>query len=75
MEVLLSATEAAKVMGLSRRQVGELCRRGKLPGARKVGLNWAIPMESVENYVPGPQGFAAHPDLAREVGRGKSGGG
>lgn len=62
MEDIVSASDAAAIIGVTRRQVGYLCRGGKLPGAVKIGPNWIIPRASAESYVPGPQGFAAHPE-------------
>ena len=65
----ISAAEAANIIGVTRRQVGLLCREGKLPGARKIGPNWVIPRASAEGYTPGPQGFAAHPEnIKRQAG-------
>lgn len=53
--------EAIHLLGVNRQQATRLCREGKLPGAIKIGQGWLIPRTSAENYVPGPQGFAAHP--------------
>lgn len=61
MDNVICASDAAAIIGVTRRQVGYLCREGKLPGAKKIGPNWVIPRASAENYIPGPQGFAAHP--------------
>lgn len=69
LEDYISAAEAAAVMGLTRWQVGYLCRQGKLPGAKKIGPNWAVPRSAAERYKRGPQGFAAHPEIARERGK------
>lgn len=62
---LISTTEAAEIIGILPRSVKTLCQRGKLPGARKAGRDWLIPRASAEGYEKGPQGFAAHPELAK----------
>lgn len=64
MEDVVGATEAMRMTGYTRSNIARLCRKGKFPGARKVGHKWIIPRTSVENYQPGPQGFAAHPENA-----------
>lgn len=51
--------EAAKIMGLGEGHVRNLCTKGRIPGAQKIGWAWVIPEESVTSYKPGPQGFAA----------------
>ena len=60
----ISITEACPLLGVNRQQATRLCREGKLSGARKMGPNWVIPRETAEAYVPGPKGFAAHPENA-----------
>ena len=65
MDDYISAAEAAAIMNVTRWQVGYLCRTGKLPGAKKIGPNWAVLRSVAEEYTPGPKGFAAHPDIAR----------
>ena len=62
-------TEAIGIMGIQRQHAARLCREGRLPGAIKIGPNWLIPRASAESYVPGPKGFAAHPEKARTHGR------
>lgn len=42
-EELLTAAQAAQVLGLSRERVSDLCRRGRIRGAVRAGRNWAIP--------------------------------
>lgn len=66
---MITTKEAAAIIGYLPRSVKTLCQRGKLPGARKVGRDWLIPRASAEGYVKGPQGFAAHPELARRHGK------
>lgn len=40
--------QAAKYLGISKRQVVNLCSTGRLPGAYKHGRDWEIPQGSVE---------------------------
>ncbi|MBQ7264034.1 MAG: excisionase family DNA-binding protein, partial [Synergistaceae bacterium] len=56
------AREAAERMGCTWRHVRLLCSQGKLRGARKVGRDWFIPRDALDEYTPGPMGFAAHPE-------------
>lgn len=65
----LTTKEAAEIIGILPRSVKVLCQREKLPGARKVGRDWLIPRASAEGYEKGPQGFAAHPELAKRHGK------
>ncbi len=58
----VTVMEACQIMGIQRQHIARLCRQGKLPGAQKMCGNWVIPRESAEQYIPGPQGFAAHPE-------------
>ena len=66
---MLTTREAAEIIGILPSSVKLLCRQGKLPGAEKRGRDWFIPRESAEGYTPGPQGFAAHPELAGRHGK------
>jgi excisionase family DNA binding protein len=52
----LSVTEAAEMLGLQRARTGVLCRKGRFPGAVKVGNSWIIPREAVLNHKPLPPG-------------------
>lgn len=61
MDDIVTTKEAADILGYSRMSVRNLCAWGKLPGAVKMGRDWVIPRATVEGYVKGPQGFAAHP--------------
>ncbi len=56
---VVTAEEAAKILGYTKRAVTALCRNGKLDGAFRMGNQWLIPRATVENYEKGPQGFAA----------------
>ena len=55
----ISVEEAAELSGYGKWNITLLCRQGKLDGAVKVGKVWLIPRKAIENYKPGPQGFAA----------------
>ena len=52
--------QIAEIWGVSKRQVQILCKRGKIEGALKFGVSWAIP-ETVEKPTrtgeskPGPK--------------------
>lgn len=63
----ISLSEAAKLFGHHKNFWARLCQQGKLPGARKMGRMWVVPRESVQNYTPGPQGFAAVKKRAEEA--------
>ena len=39
----MSAREAANLWGISKRRVQKLCSEGRIEGAIKVGIVWAIP--------------------------------
>lgn len=56
-----TTSQASRVMKLTRQHIAHLCRKGELPGAALVGHTWLIPFDAVENYIPGPKGFAACP--------------
>jgi excisionase family DNA binding protein len=43
MDELITVTEAAKRLGLSRQRIGQLCNDGRIPGAVLVGRQWVIP--------------------------------
>ena len=58
-EKYMTATEAAKKLGLTTGHIRQLCIDGKFPDAEKMGKTWIVPKESVDNYVPPPKGFAA----------------
>ncbi|MBQ7153951.1 MAG: helix-turn-helix domain-containing protein [Synergistaceae bacterium] len=55
----ISVEEAAELSGYGKWNITLLCRQGKLDGAVKVGKVWLIPRKAIEDYKPGPQGFAA----------------
>ena len=39
----LSCADAAKAMGITVRRIQQMCKQGKLPGAKKEGRLWLIP--------------------------------
>ena len=47
---LWSVSEAAKELGVDRTRANILCRQGRFAGAAKIGRNWVIPREAVENF-------------------------
>lgn len=59
LENLMTVKDAAAFLKLSAGRIRQLCIKGELPGAQKVGNTWVIPRTSIEAYEPGPQGFAA----------------
>ena len=44
----LSAKDTGEKWGISRRQVVTHCIEGRIPGAFKLGLSWAIPVNAVK---------------------------
>lgn len=44
--------EAAKRLGVAPMTVRGMCERGELPGAKRIGTWWRIPVDSVEAYIP-----------------------
>ena len=60
MEEFMTVEEAAKYLKRTKSLVCKICRDGGFPDVRRVGQRmWLIPRNSVMNYKPGPQGFAA----------------
>lgn len=53
---LVSVPEAAKMLNVDRTRVNILCRQGRFDGAAKIGRNWVIPREAVENFKRLPPG-------------------
>lgn len=51
----MTATDAAKLLGISLRRVQELCKQGRIPGARLVeGRVWILP--NTLTVTPGTRG-------------------
>ena len=51
-----SIVEVAAILGIRPVRTRELCRAGRLPGARKVGRCWIVPKDSIKAYKPGMSG-------------------
>ena len=49
-----TTTEAAKLLGITDRQIRRYCVSGKL--GMKIGRNWAISPDEVEAFVRAPMG-------------------
>ena len=49
-EHLISASEAGVMLGISTVRMNVLLRQGRFAGAAKIGRNWIIPREAVENF-------------------------
>ena len=64
---LLSVPEAAKVLGVDRTRVNVLCRQGRFAGAAKIGRNWVIPREAVDNFKRLKPGVKSKTKLQREA--------
>lgn len=59
-EDYMTTQEAAEYLDYKPEYICNLCSKGKLPGAQKMGKRiWVIPKEAVYGYKPGLQGFAA----------------
>lgn len=43
----MTAQEAADKWGLSLRRVQDYCKKGRIPGAERFGMNWMIPADAV----------------------------
>ncbi len=41
-----SISDTAKRWGLSRRRIQTLCSEGRIPGAARIGMMWAIPSDA-----------------------------
>jgi excisionase family DNA binding protein len=54
MNELITVSEAARRLGLSRQRIGQLCKDGRIPGAVLVGRQWVIPAGAkIEALPPG----------------------
>lgn len=51
----------AKRLGVSVTRINFLVRQGRFPGAEKLGKQWIIPVEAVDNYVPRSPGQPRKP--------------
>lgn len=57
--LILTADEAATVLGVSERRVRQLLDAGRIAGARKLGRDWAIP--APVQVLPPAKRVSAHP--------------
>jgi predicted nucleotidyltransferase len=48
MRTLVSSSEYARRKGISSQRVRQLLKEGRVPGARKIGRNWIVPLEAVD---------------------------
>ena len=55
-EHLISASDAGVMLGISTVRMNVLLRQGRFAGAEKIGRNWIIPREAVENFKRLPPG-------------------
>lgn len=44
----LSGSEAASLMGITPRRIQQMCKNGELPGAKKEGRSWRIPIDALK---------------------------
>ena len=44
----LSVTQTAEKWGISGRRIQRLCSEGRIPGATKIGLYWAVPADAMK---------------------------
>ena len=44
----LSITQTAEKWGISGRRIQRLCSEGRIPGATKIGLYWAVPADAMK---------------------------
>jgi hypothetical protein len=55
-ENYVGASEAGKMLNITRSRIGKLCLAGRFPGAVKISNSWIIPREAVSNHKPLPPG-------------------
>ena len=46
----VDASEAAKILGIKRARISQLCNDGRFPGQVKIGHFWLIPRAEVEEF-------------------------
>ncbi len=56
-EDVVSAHEAADMLGITRSRVGMLCRQGRFNGATKIGVAWVVPRSAVLEFKRLPPGL------------------
>ncbi len=52
---LLEPDEVAEVLKIPRKTAVELCRRGEIPGAKKVGREWRVPVWGLQQMFEKPK--------------------
>jgi hypothetical protein len=55
-ENYIGASEAGKMLNITRSRIGKLCLAGRFSGAVKIANSWIIPREAVLNHKPLPPG-------------------
>ena len=58
----LTTTAAAARLGVTPRRVRQYLREGRLPGAYRLGRDWAIPEQTLAEFAPRPVGWPGHSD-------------
>ncbi len=53
---LVSVHDAAMMLNVDRTRINVLLNQGRFEGAAKIGRNWVIPREAVENFKRLPPG-------------------
>jgi excisionase family DNA binding protein len=48
---LLTVAEAAARAGVTAQRVRLLCKQGRIPGARRFGRDWLIPVQGVDHWL------------------------
>lgn len=59
MNAFLSPSQAARVLNVSKARVCKLAKDGRFPNTMKVGNQYAIPIDDLQNYRPNPVGYPA----------------
>ena len=49
MNEMITTPEAAHHLNLSMERIRQLISEGKLPGSRKIGRDWLIPLKEIKN--------------------------
>ena len=52
----MDASEAAKILGINRARMSQLCSDGRFSGQVKIGHFWLIPRAAVAGYTRGKPG-------------------
>lgn len=46
----IDAGEAARILGIKRARMSQLCTAGRFPGQVRIGHFWIVPRDSVEDF-------------------------